>query len=42
MGYIQGFLYAKPMDNENFTVWQHYHAKRQFTHIDEHAMADSL
>ncbi|WP_291972284.1 hypothetical protein [Candidatus Symbiopectobacterium sp.] len=30
------------MDNENFTVWQHYHEKRQFTPIDEHAMADSL
>lgn len=28
VGYIQGFLYARPMDNENFTVWKHYHGKR--------------
>ncbi|WP_264645350.1 EAL domain-containing protein [Candidatus Symbiopectobacterium sp. NZEC127] len=42
VGYIQGFLYAKPMDNENFTVWQHYHAKRKLTSGEEHALTDSL
>ncbi len=36
VGYIQGFLYAKPMDNENFTVWQHYHAKHKLSPGEEH------
>lgn len=38
VGYIQGFLYAKPMDNENFTVWKHYHGKRR---LDTHQNQDT-
>lgn len=26
--YIQGFLYAKPMDNESFLVWLHYNGNK--------------